>query len=680
MKKNLMIATGLLGAMAPVLLTDEAQAFGDLSAINANSRTLVSMNKIGQVTGVASNDTLNVRKGTDTSSSVLCSLKNNTQINIIAQDTVSGWYLINYDGTIGYVSNKYVTIVSDTVEIEDLPTISYSKYKVILVDINLRKEPSWSAEKVMVSKKGDLLNVVSISNGWASVYKDGEIVYAPANNVELVDNTLIVVPIPPTTPEPTPEPTPTPPTVEESKPSFTVTNFSMNGIVCNMASNDVLNIREIPDSESKLITSLKNNTQVTVTGITSNDWYRVDINGTVGYANKKYIKEYIPTVSTTKYKVITYDINLRTTPSWSASIDSTIKVNSIVDVISIDNGWASIYKDGKTLYVPSNYLEKVNATDTIIPPNIEDSPTEEIPPVSDEKPTEKTIIATVNTDDLNIRAGAGMSYSILSKVNKGDTVIVKNENPTNGWYNIELSNGITGWCYGPYLENFREGSLSTPPSNESTDSNIEQGQIATVNTNDLNVRAGAGMTYQVLGKVNKGDIVLIKSTTTVDGWYNVKLSSGIEGWCYKTYLENFRTGSLEISQEKPSLDNQESINKVIALAKAQIGKPYVYGAEGPNSFDCSGLSYYVFKNSVDITLPRNSSAQSTVGKYVAKADLQPGDLVFFNTSGKGISHLGIYIGNNEMIHAPSSGKNVQIVKITDTYWKNTYVTARRIIY
>ena len=74
-------------------------------------------------------------------------------------------------------------------------------------------------------------------------------------------------------------------------------------------------------------------------------------------------------------------------------------------------------------------------------------------------------------------------------------------------------------------------------------------------------------------------------------------------------------------------------NEVIAYAKTLLGKPYVWGAQGPNSFDCSGFTYYVFKNKAGIVLPRTSSAQSKYGTYVSKSNLKAGDLVFFDTNG-----------------------------------------------
>ena len=94
----------------------------------------------------------------------------------------------------------------------------------------------------------------------------------------------------------------------------------------------------------------------------------------------------------------------------------------------------------------------------------------------------------------------------------------------------------------------------------------------------------------------------------------------------------------------------------LSTALAQIGKPYRYGATGPSAFDCSGLTSFAFKQA-GVTIPRTSRAQSTVGTPVAKGDLQPGDLVFFY---RPVSHVAIYIGNGQVVHASTSGQPVKI--------------------
>ncbi|MBH5318270.1 C40 family peptidase [Paenibacillus sp. GSMTC-2017] len=118
---------------------------------------------------------------------------------------------------------------------------------------------------------------------------------------------------------------------------------------------------------------------------------------------------------------------------------------------------------------------------------------------------------------------------------------------------------------------------------------------------------------------------------------------------------------------------------LIESSKEYIGTPYLYGAQpgSTSAFDCSSFTQYMFKR-FNIWLPRTSAAQASMGKKVEKNALSTGDLVFYKTNGKSISHVAIYAGNNQIIHSASS-KGVSIANMNSTYWKNKYVTARRVI-
>ncbi|CEN97381.1 C40 family peptidase [Paraclostridium sordellii] len=138
---------------------------------------------------------------------------------------------------------------------------------------------------------------------------------------------------------------------------------------------------------------------------------------------------------------------------------------------------------------------------------------------------------------------------------------------------------------------------------------------------------------------------------------------------------------VEKPAEKPAppVNNTNAASAVVNMAYSKLGSPYVWGAEGPNTFDCSGLTSYVFRNAAGVSLPRTSGSQYGVGTSVSKANLQPGDLVFFSTGGGGISHVGIYVGGGQMIHAPQTGDVVKVSNINSSYWQNAYVGAKRVL-
>jgi cell wall-associated NlpC family hydrolase len=118
---------------------------------------------------------------------------------------------------------------------------------------------------------------------------------------------------------------------------------------------------------------------------------------------------------------------------------------------------------------------------------------------------------------------------------------------------------------------------------------------------------------------------------------------------------------------------------LINNAMQLIGVRYRWGGNTPQSgLDCSGFVRYVFNDTFGFLLPRKSAQMSKVGLQIGKEELQPGDLVFFNTMRHAFSHVGIYVGDNKFIHAPSRGKSIRVDDMTKIYWEKRYNGARRL--
>lgn len=116
-----------------------------------------------------------------------------------------------------------------------------------------------------------------------------------------------------------------------------------------------------------------------------------------------------------------------------------------------------------------------------------------------------------------------------------------------------------------------------------------------------------------------------------------------------------------------------------SYARSLIGTPYKYGGNSPRSgFDCSGFVGHVFSHSLGINLPRSSGEISLVGRSVRTSELRAGDLVFFNTLHRSFSHVGIYLGDDRFIHAPSTAGSVRVENMLDDYWRHNYNGARRV--
>lgn len=125
---------------------------------------------------------------------------------------------------------------------------------------------------------------------------------------------------------------------------------------------------------------------------------------------------------------------------------------------------------------------------------------------------------------------------------------------------------------------------------------------------------------------------------------------------------------------------QNTMQDVLLNALSLKGVRYRYGGTSPETgFDCSGFVRYVFREAANISLPHNARAISQIGNIIAPDQLQPGDLVFYNTMKSTFSHVGIYLGNNRFIHAPSSGGGIRVVDMNDAYWSKRFDGARRIM-
>ncbi len=249
----------------------------------------------------------------------------------------------------------------------------------------------------------------------------------------------------------------------------------------------------------------------------------------------------------------------------------------------------------------------------------------------------------------------------------------------NGWCKISVK-GLEGWVSKDYLSITTE-KVEKPEKPQKPE---KETKYLYVNVDGLNFRESPTTKSKILSVLDKGE--KIEFLEDCKGWTKVSYKGQI-GYLGSSYLtdkpiENDKVENPTIdkpSSEKPDSDNINENVDVIEVANEQIGKPYKYAAVGPESFDCSGLIQYIFKEK-GIKLPRTSKQQSTYGETVCYTDLEPGDLVFSSTDGSGkVSHVGIYIGNDEMIHAPKPGDVVKKEKINSRYWNKAYLWSKRVM-
>ena len=265
--------------------------------------------------------------------------------------------------------------------------------------------------------------------------------------------------------------------------------------------------------------------------------------------------------------------------------------------------------------------------------------------------------AKVKADALYLRESPG--GEIITTLPQDTMVAVLNN--SSSWYKV-VANGKEGYVSSEYLT----GSLTT---------DFSLGSAKIVCDTSVNFRSQPNTSSSVLASLRNGTVVSV--TGVQGGWFKVTYN-GQKGYVHPDYLSfsnvqgsgsTDSSGSSSITPPSNSVSYNGSSEKraaVLEYAAQFLGTPYVYGGSTPSGFDCSGFTSYVFKNTVG-SIPRVAQAQFDATTRVSMDELLPGDLVFFGSSASSISHVGIYVGNNQFIHSPHTGDVVKYDSLTGSY-------------
>lgn len=263
---------------------------------------------------------------------------------------------------------------------------------------------------------------------------------------------------------------------------------------------------------------------------------------------------------------------------------------------------------------------------------------------------------TVSADGgLRMRNGAGTDAAVITTLPNGAEVDVSGITE-DGWFQVSYMDTM-GYVSGDYITISEADAAALPVVADPVYGKVTEGP--------LNVRSTPSTSGSRVKQLSKGTVVQI--TAEQDGWYQI--DGGYISADYITIVDAAEAAAYN------------SLSSVVTYAKQYLGYPYVYGGCSSRGFDCSGFVKYVFAN-FGVTLNRTASAQMDNGTAVAKADLQPGDVVFFKKSGSGASrasHVGIYVGNNQFIHASTSKTGVIISDMDSAYYTTGFVGARRML-
>ncbi|MCM3663676.1 NlpC/P60 family protein [Mesobacillus subterraneus] len=192
--------------------------------------------------------------------------------------------------------------------------------------------------------------------------------------------------------------------------------------------------------------------------------------------------------------------------------------------------------------------------------------------------------------------------------------------------------------------------------------------LVKINSGTLNVRKTPSTSAGVVTKLSKGQEITVSSQSK--GWAKIT-AKGKQGYVSSKFI----APKTNAAKKQLAVSNANYKAKAISVAKSNLGVKYLWAGYTPKGFDCSGLVNYSYGKS-GISLPRTAAEMYTKGTKVTS--YQPGDLLFYATSGgKKVTHVAIYIGNGQMIHSATS-KGVSIASLNNSYWKNRFIGAKRI--
>jgi cell wall-associated NlpC family hydrolase len=345
-------------------------------------------------------------------------------------------------------------------------------------------------------------------------------------------------------------------------------------------------------------------------------------------------------------------LNLRSTQSTSGARIAVMPNNSTVTINYDSDNWYNVTYNGKTGFASADYIRVMSNT------------------------TSKQAKVTAN-GGLSFRAQPSTSGARLAVIPKG-TVVDIVEGSSNGWTKVKY-NGQTGYCSSDYLSVIDDSNNGGESGNEDGEDIVTPKPPVSTDTT-MRVKANGGLSLRSANNTLSARILVIPNGATVtvhstsNGWSKVTYN-GKDGYVATQYLEEIPDDEVE---DLPS--NTTEGERIVAYAKQFLGVPYVYGGASPSGFDCSGLTYYVYKQ-CGYSINRTATMQMQNGVAVGRNNLEPGDLVFFyqSPSGGTIGHVGMYVGNNEFIHAPNSTTVVKIESLDTSYYAQRYAGARRIV-
>ncbi len=319
----------------------------------------------------------------------------------------------------------------------------------------------------------------------------------------------------------------------------------------------------------------------------------------------------------------------------------------------------------------------------------------------------ETGYVSLTSGTLNVRNNPSVEAEVIDSLDACEEVKILSS--SDGWLTVSYEGGKTGYVSSSEITNDKADAEYNAMHYE----NYKKAQVMTYG-DVVNVRSSASKESSVITQLSdgtevvtlwsEGDFIKIAYGADYNEGYVINTSLDLTGeWVDKDVVSDRQ---VKVAEEKAAKERaaaeaaaaeQAKKNKskasasdssngapaasskgqaIVNTARKYLGVPYVWGGTSPRGFDCSGLVQYVCRQN-GISVNRVAADQSRNGRYVSRDNLQPGDLVFFAKRGR-INHVGIYIGNGNMIHAPQTGDVVKVSSINTSYRTSTYAGARRV--
>lgn len=329
-------------------------------------------------------------------------------------------------------------------------------------------------------------------------------------------------------------------------------------------------------------------------------------------------------------------LNLRSGAGTEHEIITSIPQNDFVLVTGTEGVWYKVMYNGLEGYVSSYFVNMAETMDGAYGAS-----------------------GMVQGTSVRIRSAASTSSSVLGYCNTGDEMSILGV--SGAWLKVKTANDLTGYVHSDYINCLGEDS----------DDDTRYVSIGTVKGSGVRLRAAASTDSAILGSYNTG-----ARFTVLDGsntWKKVQTASGTVGYIHGDYL---------IITSEAVTDNTGSSDiatQLVATAKNYLGVPYVWAGMSPSGFDCSGFVGYVYKLNGYGLYRVAQDIYNNDGRHVSKSELQPGDIICFGYSTYNITHVGMYIGNGQFIHASSGSGRVVITDLSTNYYTRMYVGAKRVI-